>query len=64
MSFLGDDKGWAWPQLKDAVIPPDVEDAVYAKLYKQIIGEMRIMYQVCQLVHADLSEFNLLYVSS
>ena len=47
----------AYPRLKDAV----VEDEVYPILYNQIMRDMRIMYQTCRLVHADLSEFNLLY---
>jgi RIO kinase 1 len=46
----------AYPRLKDAV----VEDDVYPILYKQVLRDMRIMYQTCRLVHADLSEFNLL----
>jgi RIO kinase 1 len=48
--------GRAYPRLKDAV----VEDDVYPILYKQVLRDMRIMYQTCRLVHADLSEFNLL----
>ena len=46
----------AYPRLKDAVI----EDDVYPILYKQVLRDMRVMYQTCRLVHADLSEFNLL----
>lgn len=46
----------AYPRLKDAV----VEDEVYPVLYIQVLKDMRIMYQTCRLVHADLSEFNLL----
>lgn len=49
----------AYPRLKDA----EVEDDVYPVLYNQIIRDMRVMYQTCRLVHADLSEFNLLYGS-
>jgi serine/threonine-protein kinase RIO1 len=49
--------GRAYPRLKDAVM----EDDVYPVLYKQVLRDMRIMYQICRLVHADLSEFNLLY---
>jgi RIO kinase 1 len=47
----------AYPRLKDAVM----EDDVYPVLYKQVLRDMRVMYQICRLVHADLSEFNLLY---
>jgi RIO kinase 1 len=47
----------AYPRLKDAVI----EDELYPVLYNQVLRDMRTMYQTCRLVHADLSEFNLLY---
>jgi serine/threonine-protein kinase RIO1 len=47
----------AYPRLKDAVVAEDV----YPTLYNQVLKDMRIMYQTCRLVHADLSEFNLLY---
>jgi RIO kinase 1 len=47
----------AYPRLKDA----DVEGEVYPVLYNQVLRDMRTMYQTCRLVHADLSEFNLLY---
>jgi serine/threonine-protein kinase RIO1 len=47
----------AYPRLKDAVM----EEDVYPVLYKQVLRDMRVMYQICRLVHADLSEFNLLY---
>ena len=50
----------AYPRLKDAV----VEDEVYPVLYNQVLQDMRTMYQTCRLVHADLSEFNLLYILS
>ncbi|PHH49463.1 Serine/threonine-protein kinase rio1 [Ceratocystis fimbriata CBS 114723] len=58
MSFLGDRKGWAYPRLRDA--PIDTEETWQA-MYLQLLGLMRIMYQVCRLVHADLSEYNILY---
>ncbi|KAL5624173.1 hypothetical protein BROUX41_004233 [Berkeleyomyces rouxiae] len=58
MSFLGDRKGWAYPRLRDA--PIDAEETWQA-MYTQLLGLMRIMYQVCRLVHADLSEYNILY---
>jgi RIO kinase 1 len=70
MSFLGNKNGWytlmemklinrAYPRLKDAI----TEDDVYPLLYNQVLKDMRIMYQTCRLVHADLSEFNLLFGS-
>ncbi|CAI2181788.1 15395_t:CDS:10 [Funneliformis geosporum] len=59
MSFLGDKNGWAYPKLKDAVINADK----YPELYYQLVKVMRIMYHKCRLVHADLSEYNILYHS-
>lgn len=58
MSFLGDNKGWAYPKLRDASVASDDE---WRDLYIQLLGIMRRMYQVCKLVHADLSEYNILY---
>lgn len=57
MDFLGDSNGWAYPRLKDAVIPVDR----YPMLYRQLVVDVRRLYQVCHLVHADLSEYNILY---
>ncbi|KAG0291910.1 Serine/threonine-protein kinase RIO1 [Linnemannia gamsii] len=59
MGFLGDKNGWAYPRLKDAQIDADR----YPSLYFQLVKYMRIMYQTCHLVHADLSEYNILYHS-
>ncbi|KAI1464704.1 Serine/threonine-protein kinase Rio1 [Daldinia caldariorum] len=61
MSFLGDKKGYAYPRLRDANISGDDTDQVWRKLYIQLLGIMRRMYQVTRLVHADLSEYNILY---
>lgn len=61
MSFLGDRKGWAYPRLRDAVIAGDDSEQQWRDLYVQLLGLMRRMYQVCKLVHADLSEYNILY---
>lgn len=58
MSFLGDRKGWAYPRLRDAGITSDEE---WRDLYIQLLSIMRRLYQVCRLVHADLSEYNILY---
>lgn len=57
MEFLGDKKGWASPRLRDAEIEPER----WPKLYYQLVSYMRILYQQCRLVHADLSEYNILY---
>ncbi|KAH8553595.1 RIO1-domain-containing protein [Umbelopsis sp. PMI_123] len=59
MGFLGDKNGWAYPRLKDA----QIESSRYPALYDQLIKNVRIIYQVCRLVHADLSEYNILYHS-
>lgn len=61
MSFLGDRRGWAYPRLRDAVLDGDDVEAQWRGLYIQLLGIMRRMYQVCRLVHADLSEYNILY---
>ncbi|KAI1500419.1 RIO1 family-domain-containing protein [Biscogniauxia marginata] len=61
MGFLGDRKGWAYPRLRDANISADDADNIWSQLYIQLLGIMRRMYQVCRLVHADLSEYNILY---
>ncbi|KAG5365348.1 Serine/threonine-protein kinase rio1 [Yarrowia sp. C11] len=63
MGFLGDKKGWPSPRLRDAkiseIFPNPAEE--YTALYHQLCAYMRIMYQKCRLVHADLSEYNILY---
>jgi RIO kinase 1 len=64
MEFLGDKRGWAYPRLRDAPIdnePGDDAEKRWQALYVQLLGVMRRMYQVCRLVHADLSEYNILY---
>ncbi|KIL89155.1 hypothetical protein FAVG1_07549 [Fusarium avenaceum] len=61
MGFLGDRKGWAYPRLRDATLTGDDVDHQWYKLYVQLLGIMRRIYQVCRLVHADLSEYNILY---
>lgn len=61
MGFLGDKKGWAAPRLRDAELHGDDVDEQYRLLYIQLLGLMRRMYQTCKLVHADLSEYNVLY---
>ncbi|KAM0324431.1 hypothetical protein ACHAQA_008213 [Verticillium albo-atrum] len=61
MSFLGDKRGWAFPRLRDANLVGEDVDQVWRALYVQLLGLMRKLYQVCKLVHADLSEYNILY---
>lgn len=61
MGFLGDKKGVPAPRLKDVeLVGSDIETR-WKLLYLQILGYMRILYQTCRLVHADLSEYNILY---
>ncbi|KAG2102244.1 RIO1-domain-containing protein [Suillus discolor] len=57
MGFLGDEEGWASPRLKDADIPSEL----YPALYEELILNVRKMYHICKLVHADLSEYNILF---
>lgn len=61
MGFLGDRKGWPAPRLRDVTLSGDNVDQQWRTLYIQLLGLMRRMYQTCKLVHADLSEYNILY---
>ncbi|KAF4556016.1 Serine/threonine-protein kinase RIO1-like protein [Elsinoe fawcettii] len=63
MSFIGDKKGWPAPRLRDANITGSNEEQTdtMKELYIQLLSYVRKMYQICKLVHADLSEYNLLY---
>ena len=56
MTFIGDD-GSAAPRLKDAHLTP----SQLRSAYHQAVRLLRTLYHVCHLVHADLSEYNLLY---
>uniref|UniRef100_A0A8B9GQQ0 Serine/threonine-protein kinase RIO1 n=1 Tax=Astyanax mexicanus TaxID=7994 RepID=A0A8B9GQQ0_ASTMX len=56
MGFIGKDDMPA-PLLKNAAL----SESKARELYLQIIQNMRLMYQDARLVHADLSEFNMLY---
>jgi len=58
MSFIGDKNGWPSPRLKDA---PINDPEKYMRLYLQLVKMVWKMYNQCHLVHADLSEYNLLY---
>ena len=58
MELIGDQKsGWAAPRLKDA----EFDDDRAKILYLDMVKIMRRMYHQCRLVHADLSEYNILY---
>lgn len=61
MGLLGDSKGLPAPRLKDVELQGADVEARWRELYVQLVGYMRIMYQTCHLVHADLSEYNVLY---
>lgn len=56
MEFIGT-KGSAAPRLKDA----NLTDRRMHDCYAQCIRHMRRMFHQCRLVHADLSEYNMLY---
>lgn len=55
MQFLGSG-GVAAPRLRDAGLPP----ARMRQAYGEMVLLIRTMYQKCRLVHADLSEYNVL----
>jgi RIO kinase 1 len=62
MSFIGQGrKGKAAPRLKDVKFDDDVADAKWRASYIDAVAYIRIMLHVCKLIHADLSEYNMLY---
>ncbi|KAJ5108124.1 hypothetical protein N7456_004799 [Penicillium angulare] len=61
MGFIGSSKGVAAPRLKDVEFDLTDPELRWRSLYMELLGHMRVMYQVCRLVHADLSEYNILY---
>ncbi|TIB69458.1 RIO1-domain-containing protein [Wallemia mellicola] len=60
MEFFGTEDGWASPRLKDA----QIASSKFPKLYAQLMVTVRKIYRACRLVHADLSEYNILYHNS
>ncbi|XP_058807561.1 serine/threonine-protein kinase RIO1 [Phymastichus coffea] len=56
MDFIGT-KGWPSPKLKDVLLEPSEP----RKLYRECVEIMWKLYNKCRLVHADLSEYNILY---
>lgn len=56
MTFMGEG-GWPSPKLKDV----EISQSTARSLYRDCITMMWKMYNICKLVHADLSEYNLLY---
>ncbi|KAL7341384.1 RIO1 family-domain-containing protein [Rhodotorula toruloides] len=57
MDFIGEDEWQASPRLKDAQIPPEQQRS----LYVEILVLLRAIFHRCRLVHADFSEYNILY---
>ncbi|KAI7837741.1 hypothetical protein COHA_008463 [Chlorella ohadii] len=55
MEFIGEN-GVAAPRLKDAGLPP----SRMRQAYTEMLVMLRNLYQKCRLVHADLSEYNVL----
>uniref|UniRef100_A0A8D8XA43 Serine/threonine-protein kinase RIO1 n=1 Tax=Cacopsylla melanoneura TaxID=428564 RepID=A0A8D8XA43_9HEMI len=55
MTFLGQD-GWPAAKLKDTPL----SESAACKLYRECVVSMWRMYNKCHLVHADLSEYNML----
>ncbi|TKR93297.1 hypothetical protein L596_007780 [Steinernema carpocapsae] len=56
MDFIGYD-GWPAPLLKNF---EHFNEALVEKLYLETIQGMRTLYRECRLVHADLSEYNMI----
>lgn len=56
MEFIGTN-GWPSPKLKDVVLTASKP----RKLYRECVEIMWKLYNKCKLVHADLSEYNMLY---
>lgn len=57
MSFIGVGDNHA-PRLRDA---GDLSLKTWNRLYLSTMKDTRVMFQECKLVHADLSEYNILY---
>ena len=56
-SLTGDGMEWPAPRLKDF---NNGTDGDFVNLYRQCLRMMRTLFHECHLVHADLSEYNLL----
>jgi len=59
MTFIGKD-GWPAPQLHE-MSRAQLSTSVWSRLYLQTVGIIRDLYQAARLVHADLSEYNILF---
>lgn len=56
MTFLGTDSKPA-PQLREVKL----DETQLRRSYEQVVDIMERMYQICDLIHGDLSEYNLLW---
>ncbi|XP_063829261.1 serine/threonine-protein kinase RIO3 [Ostrinia nubilalis] len=56
MSFIGKDNKPA-PKLKEVILKPEKWQSVY----NEVVDAMHKMYNVGQMIHADLSEYNILW---
>lgn len=61
MGFVGSSKGVGAPRLKDIEFDVPEPETRWHDVYVEMLSYMRVMYQTCHLVHADLSEYNTLY---
>ena len=61
MGFVGDKNGAPAPKLKDVEMVGGDHEGRWKLLYFQLLSYVRILYHTCRLVHADLSEYNVLY---
>ena len=57
MEHIGDGEGNSAPKLKDVIISQETA----AELYRECVLMMWSLYNKARLVHADLSEYNILY---
>ena len=61
MEFIGSSKGIPAPRLKDVEFVDQDAAAKWRSVYIDVLAYVRIIYQQCKLVHADLSEYNILF---
>lgn len=61
MTLIGDNNGRAAPRLKDVFFDGEDAPAKWRSVYIEVLAYMRILLHECKLVHADLSEYNMLW---
>ncbi|EME45438.1 hypothetical protein DOTSEDRAFT_128768, partial [Dothistroma septosporum NZE10] len=64
MGFIGSSRGTPAPRLRDVEFAAEEAESRWRDVYVELLCCMRKLYQICRLVHADLSEYNLLYHKS